>query len=147
MRNCIAVAAIFATVVVGSVPAMDANAASAVRFSKIQYDSPGNDTGSNKSLNSEWALVTNHGAKAKELTGWTSRDPQGHIFKFPTFKLKPGKSVRLHTGKGTNTGTDLYWKQDSYVWNNEGDKAILKNKSKTVVDTCKWGTGDGTTAC
>ena len=83
---------------------VDANAASAVSFSKVQYDSPGNDIGSNKSLNNEWVVVTNHGSNPKELTGWTIRDPQGHIFKFATsFKLKPGQSVKVHTGKGTDT--------------------------------------------
>ena len=84
----------------------------------------------------------------RDLTGWTIRDPQGHIFKFPmSFKLEPGKTVKVHTGKGTDTNKDLYWKQDGYVWNNEGDKAILKNKSKTVVDTCKWGSGGSSTTC
>jgi hypothetical protein len=29
---------------------------------------------------------------------------------------------------GTDSKTDLYWRQEGYVWNNEGDKAILKNK-------------------
>ena len=119
----------------------------AVRFSKVQYDSPGHDTGNNKSLNDEWVVVINHGHRAKQLSGWSIRDRQGHVFKFPTFKLRPGKSVKLHTGRGTNSNKDLYWKQTGYVWNNTGDKAILKNKSKTVVDTCKWGDGDGRTAC
>ena len=125
----------------------DPRAISAVRFSKVQYDSPGNETGNNKSLNHEWVVVMNHGNKAKYLTGWTIRDRQGHVFKFPTFKLKPGKRVKLHTGKGTNSNKDLYWKQNSYVWRNTGDKAILKNKSKTLVDSCKWGDGGGSSAC
>ena len=55
--------------------------------------------------------------------------------------------VTLHTGHGKNTATDLYWGQSTYVWNNTGDKAILKNKAKTTVDTCKWGDGSGSIAC
>ena len=126
---------------------LPAEAAPLVRFSRVQYDSPGDDTGSNSSLNAEWARVTNYGAKARTLTGWTIRDPQGHVYKFPTFKLRAGKSVRLHTGSGTNTATDLYWKQAFYVWNNTGDKAILKNKAGTRIDVCKWGDGSGVTNC
>jgi hypothetical protein len=33
------------------------------------------------------------------------------------------------------------------VWNNTGDTARLQNKAGTFLDTCKWGDGDGNTAC
>ena len=118
-----------------------AEAASTLRFSKVQYDSPGDDTGSNTSVNAEWARITNYGTKSRVLTGWKIKDDLGHTYKFPTFTLKPGKSVRVHTGTGKNTATDLYWGEDYYVWNNTGDKAILKNKAGTTIDTCKWGDG------
>jgi hypothetical protein len=61
--------------------------------------------------------------------------------------LKSGASLRVHTGKGTNTATDKYWKLTGYVWNNTGDKATLKNRAGTIIDTCRWGDGSGTTAC
>jgi hypothetical protein len=35
-----------------------------------------------------------------------------------SFKLEPGETVKVHTGKRTDTNKDLYWKQDGYVWNN-----------------------------
>jgi hypothetical protein len=124
-----------------------ADAASPVRMSRVQYDSPGADSGSNASLNAEWVRVTNHSARKRSLTGWTLRDPQSHVYRFPTFTLRPGASVRVHTGSGSNTRTDLYWRSDYYVWNNSGDKAILKTKSGTTVDTCKWGDGSGVTGC
>ena len=76
MRVSIAVAAVIAAAVAVPLTSVEANAASSVRFSQVQYDSPGNDTGNNKSLNSEWAVITNHGNKARELTGWTIRDPR-----------------------------------------------------------------------
>jgi len=41
----------------------------------------------------------------------------------------------------------LYWCQDGYVWNNEGDKAILQNATKKQVDVCKWRSGSGSAAC
>jgi hypothetical protein len=124
-----------------------AHHASAVRFSRIQYDSPGSDTGSNASLNAEWARITNHSSRTKTLTGWTVRDRKGHVYKYPTFKLKSGKRVTLHTGRGKNTATDLYWGKTHYVWKNTGDTAILKNKARTTVDTCTWGDGSGSIAC
>lgn len=124
-----------------------AEAASPVRFAGVQYDSPGADTGSNTSLNAEWVRITNHASTAKVMTGWKLRDRTGYLFTFPTFTLGAGKSVKIHTGKGTNSRTDLYWRQSSYIWNNTGDKAILKNKAGVIVDTCSWGDGAGYVGC
>lgn len=146
MRYRVAAVAVVSTLIM-PIAAVEASAASPVRFTWVQYDSPGNDTGTNKSLNAEWVRVKNFGSKARTLTGWTVRDLEGYVFRFPTFKLGAGKTVRIHTGKGANSKTDLYWGKTWYVWNNTGDKAILKNKTGSVVDTCKWGDGDGDTAC
>jgi len=115
-----------------------------IRFSRIVYNSPGADTGSNSSLNAEWARITNFTAKARKLTGWTVRDISGHIFHFPTYTLRAGASVKIHTGRGANTRTDLYWRQDNYVWNNDGDTAILKNAAGVRIDLCKWGSSSAT---
>jgi hypothetical protein len=114
-----------------------------IKIREIYFDSPGTDDGSNKSLNAEWVEIKNTGTVAKALTGWTLRDASGHVFKFPTFKLKPGKSVKVHTGKGSNSSTDLYWRSSSYIWNNDGDTATLKKKkSGTVASKCSY-TGSG----
>ena len=126
---------------------VSAAAVSSTRFSFAQYDSPGDDTGSNASLNAEWVKVSNHSSQAKTLTGWTIRDTANHVYRFGAFKLGAGKSVRLHTGKGSNTRTDRYWGESWYVWNNTGDKAILRNSNGVTVDTCSWPDGDGNTAC
>ena len=115
-----------------------AEAASAVRISAVQYDSPGSDTGSNKSLNAEWVRITNNSSTRKKLTGWTLRDTSRHVYRFGTFSLGPGKSVRIHTGKGRNTATDRYQGRSWYVWNNDGDKAILKNSHGTTESVRSW---------
>jgi hypothetical protein len=129
------------------VSASPGEAVSPTRFSGVQYNSPGSDTGSNRSLNAEWVVITNHSSRAQVMTGWKLRDRTGYIFTFPTFSLGAGRSVKIHTGSGANSRTDLYWRQGYYVWNNTGDKAILKNRSGVVVDTCSWGDGSGYTGC
>lgn len=131
---------------IGAFDAADA-AGSAVRFAAVQYDSPGSDSGSNSSLNAEWAKITNYSSQTKSLSGWTVRDPAGHVYRFGSFSLRPGTSVRLHTGSGSNSRTDVYWRSGAYVWNNTGDKAILRNGSGTLVDSCSWSDGDGNTSC
>ena len=114
----------------------------------MQYDPSGSDTGSNTSLNREWVKLVNHVRSAKNLTGWTVRDRDGHVYKFGNFHLAPGQAVRVHTGRGTDTGTDVYWDADSYVWNNSGDKVILRSWSGAKVDTCSWSSvGDGKVSC
>lgn len=115
-----------------------ADAASAVRVSGVQYDSPGSDTGSNTSLNAEWVRITNYSSTRKTLTGWTLRDTSSHVYKFGTFSLGAGKSVRIHTGRGSNTSTDRYQGRGWYVWNNTHDKAILKNGAGTTLSVRSW---------
>ncbi|MGN6688758.1 MAG: cell wall-binding repeat-containing protein [Actinomycetales bacterium] len=117
-----------------------------VRISKVQYDSPGADDGSNTSLNAEYVVVSNTGSGTATLTGWTLHDAQSHVYDFPTFTLPAGTSVTVHTGAGTDTSANLYWGSGSYIWNNTGDTATLSNASGTVVDTCTW-TSTGSTSC
>ena len=118
-----------------------------IRIDRVQYDSPGDDHGSSPSLNDEWVVRKNFGNRAKQLRGWTVRDTTGHVYRFGTFKLRTGRSVKIHTGSGANSRTDRYWRQDFYVWNNDGDKATLRNNSGTRMDTCNGGDGDGNTGC
>jgi hypothetical protein len=47
-----------------------------IRITKIYFDSPGDDTGSNTSLNAEYVVIKNTGTTRKALTGWTLRDAQ-----------------------------------------------------------------------
>ncbi|MGH8528101.1 MAG: lamin tail domain-containing protein, partial [Gammaproteobacteria bacterium] len=123
--------------------AMPAQAEPAVRFAKIQYNSPGSDTGSNSSLNAEWVRITNHSSTNRVLSDWSIKDRAGYVFNFPTFTLKAGASVRVHTGSGTDSQTDLYWDRNWYVWNNAGDTAFLRKSGPTRVDRCEWGSGSG----
>jgi hypothetical protein len=49
----------------------------------------------------------------------------------------------LHTGNGSNTAAHRYWRSGSHIWNNEGDRATLKNAGGTVKDRCSYsGAGD-----
>jgi hypothetical protein len=86
-------------------------------------------------------------AYTRTLTGWTVFDLQHHGYRFPKFRLRSGHSVRIHTGSGFNTSTDLYWHAGAYIWDNTGDRATLRNANGTVIDRCSWGNGPGSTAC
>jgi hypothetical protein len=125
-----------ASLAVASAPAQ---AAGAIQFRRIQYDSPGTDTGSNTSLNAEYFQLKNVTTRTFNLYGWTVRDAAGNTYRFgSTFYLRPGYTVTVRTGKGTNTSTTRYWGRSWYVWNNTGDKAYLRTPSGLLVDYCAW---------
>jgi hypothetical protein len=130
-----------------AVVASPAQAAPLIRFERIQYDSPGSDTGSNTSLNTEYVMIWNRGTTSRSLTGWTVRDRQAHIYTFGAFTLAPGKYVVVRTGSGTNSAINRYQNRSWYVWNNDGDAATLRNASNVTIDSCSWGRGPGYIYC
>jgi glucan-binding YG repeat protein len=61
-----------------------------------------------------------------DLTGFRLRNNQRKEFKFPNgFQLHAGRSVRIYTGQGINTATELYWGLSHGIWNDMGDCAHL----------------------
>jgi P pilus assembly chaperone PapD len=135
MLAAVALAAVTSLAVV----AAPANAAGAIQFTRLQYDSPGKDTGSNTSLNTEYVQLKNVTTRTYNLYGWTVRDAAGYVYRFSSnYYLRPGYTVTIRTGKGTNTTTTRYWGRSWYVWNNTGDKAYLRTPSGTLVDYCTW---------
>ncbi|MDX6309670.1 MAG: hypothetical protein QOI06_2716 [Nocardioidaceae bacterium] len=122
---------------------------SPLRFTFIQYNSPGDDLPvTNKKLNEEFVTIYNPTSIARPLSGFRVHDTAGHVYRgFGSLKLGPGHSVRVHTGSGRNTSTNRYWGQSYYVWNNTGDTAFLVANTGATVDTCHWGDGPGSIHC
>lgn len=90
-----------------------------------QFDTPGND---HYALNEEYVCFEHVGGDPVNMTGWHVKDAQDHTYTFPPFTLALGAHVRLHTGQGTDTSTDLYWGLDRAVWQNfwyGGDSVFL----------------------
>ena len=89
----------------------------------IHYESP------------EWVRIANKGNTAIDMGSWSLNDVAGHIYIFPTgFILGPHESVRIHTEKGSDTETDLYMNKGRPVWNNDGDKATLRDEKGIIID-------------
>jgi len=106
-----------------------------VVISYVHYDAEGND---NENLNDEYVVIRNEGNVDVDLIGWKLKDEANHVFTFPSFTLKPGATVTVHTGSGTNTQTDLYWGKDRAVWNNDHDTAYLYDSSMNLIDQESW---------
>ncbi|WP_406415225.1 lamin tail domain-containing protein [Streptomyces sp. NBC_00873] len=110
-----------------------------VVLGNVQYDSPGRDDWSNRSLNREWVEVTNTGRRAVDLDGWTLSDRDGNRYRFDDLRLPGYATVRVHTGRGYDTRRDVYQGSRDYIWSNYADKATLRDDHGRTVDTHSWG--------
>lgn len=113
---------------------------SRVAIGTVQYNSPGWDTRSNRSLNSEWVQVRNTGRRAVDLQGWTLTSRSGVRYRFHHLWLRGHASVIVHTGYGRDTRHDVYQDRPAHVWNNHHDTATLRDRRGHWVDTVTWNT-------
>ena len=113
-----------------------AAAAVCVRFADTNFDAAGDDNQS-ANLNGEWVRIKNVCATRKAIGGWAIHDYNKiHTYRFPAgLYIGPGKTITLHSGRGTNTSAKRYWGR-SYgaVWNNSAPEfAYLKNGAGTLI--------------
>lgn len=112
---------------------------SVVALGAIQYDSPGRDNRSARSLNAEWVTVTNTGRTPVNLRNWTLANADHHRYAFRSLRLGAHKSVKVHTGVGRDTSRDLYQDRTSHMWGNGSDTATLRDSRGRTVDVKAWG--------
>ncbi len=87
-------------------------------------------------LVNESVSILNTGEAGVDLQGCTLSDEESiHVYTFPSFVLGAGETVTVHSGGGTDTGTDLYWGPGSSVWNDDRDTATLKSPDGTVLSS------------
>lgn len=116
---------------------------SQVQISRVQYDSPGWDNGSNDSLNREWVDITNTGRQGVNLDDWTLSGRDGRTYTFDHLRLGGRSTVRVHTGIGRDTGRDVFQDRRRYAWDNYADTASLRNDRNRLVDAVSWGGRNG----
>ena len=110
-----------------------------VRISAVQYDAPGREDRSRNSLNREWVELTNTKRHAVNLDGWTLENENGRTYTFRHYRLEGRATVRIHTGEGRDTRTDLFQDRHHEVWDNYSDTATLRNDRGRFVDDESWG--------
>jgi hypothetical protein len=105
-----------------------------VELGRVRSDPPGDES---EHPNDEWIEILNPGSAAVTLAGWGLRDESAtHRFEFPRrFTLAGGAAVKVRTGCGPDSATDLHWcVSGSAVWNNDGDTAFLVDPRGNVAD-------------
>jgi hypothetical protein len=79
----------------------------------------------------EFVTIKNTGTVAVNLKGWTVITKAHKVLTLPSYALKPGTSVKVHTGKGRPNATNLYLnKPNSFAAH---DKLVLKDLAKVSV--------------
>jgi len=82
----------------------------------------------------EYVCLTNADTAPADLGAWVLRNVLGRSFNFPPgFKLATGQTVKVHTGAGADTATDLHWGyRVNPAWET-GDKLTLHNQEDVEV--------------
>jgi endonuclease YncB( thermonuclease family) len=91
----------------------------------VNWDADGDDA---LNLDGEWVELRNRGPRPLPLGGWWLRDaghrvsrtlPKRSGYAFPSgVVIPPGGAVRLHTGCGADTATDLHWCERTALFQN-----------------------------
>jgi micrococcal nuclease len=77
-------------------------------------------------LATERIKITRAGLGELSLAGWQIEDGTGHTYIFPRLSLYEGGGVTLHTTKGLDTATNLYWGLAQPAWQT-GEVLILRD--------------------
>ncbi|MEU6217894.1 lamin tail domain-containing protein [Streptomyces sp. NPDC047022] len=112
-----------------------------VEISHVQHETLIRAPRTNRALNGEWVEIANSTRRAVNLSGWTLRDEAGHTYRFHHYLLGGRAAVRVHTGVGHDSRTDLYQDLRFPVWAGRSDSATLRNELGRVIDSVSWGRG------
>jgi hypothetical protein len=82
----------------------------------------------------EYVCLRNEDSGAVDMGSWVLRNVLGRSFNFPPgFTLAPGQTVRVHTGAGADSATDLHWAYSVNPAWETADKLTLHNKDNLEV--------------
>lgn len=90
----------------------------------------------------EYIVLQNQGTAPQDMSDWYLESAVGpQTFNFPIgFVLPAGATVRIesYTGARNDPPQTLLWSTDA-IWNNAGDKAILRNAAGAIVSSKCYG--------
>lgn len=101
-----------------------------ISISNFHYNAKGKD---NENLNDEYVVLKNTCDFTLDMKGWVVKDRTSNAYVFPSFELGHQEEVTLHSGSGTNTGSDFFWKRKYSVWSNNGDTLYLRDGEGNLV--------------
>ena len=98
----------------------------------IQSDPAGPDA---ENLNGEFVIFENLSNSTADLSGFGLRDgSSANRYSFPDgTRVEGSATFVVYVGCGADSAVEYYWCHDGPVWNNDGDEAILTNRSGNIV--------------
>lgn len=108
------------------------SASDTIALADVAPNPPGPDE---EALLDEWVAFTNTGTAPLDVGGWVLRDAStANRYTFPAgTTVAPGATVRIRTGCGADSPTDLHWCAEGPVWNNGGDEILLLDAAGDTV--------------
>ena len=114
---------------------------SPIVFSRIVFHPPARSE-------HESIALRNVGADRVQLRGWTIGDGDGNLFRFRRFSLRKGQSVSVETGTGIATATRRVRPSVKQVWDDRGERAVLRTPNGALADSCRYrATRSGAARC
>jgi hypothetical protein len=86
----------------------------------------------------ESVALRNVGADRVQLRGWTIGDGDGNRFRFGALTLTRGQSVSVVAGTGVATATRRFWRRGDQVWDDRGERAVLRTPNGALADSCRY---------
>ena len=113
---------------------------------KITRIEPKGDGGEGKAALAEFVRIANISDQIVDVSGYSIADRDGHRYRFPPARLRPGHVLTLVTGEGKDRRDEavpitLYWNRGSGVWNDRGDTAYLRDPMGELVDRFEYKVG------
>jgi micrococcal nuclease len=97
----------------------------------VEYNAPGDD-----SLNLNEEYISFKVVVSGALLGYSVEDETGNRYEFPDRVFNKGDVVKLHSGEGHDTQTDLYWgASGAAIWNNDGDTVKVLDPQDQIVES------------
>lgn len=84
-------------------------------------------SGLGDNVEDEYVTFRNTSDEALSLSGWIVETEDEQRFVFPDrFTLDSGQNVTVHSGRGSDTETDVYWGTTGEVWDDDGDTITVR---------------------
>lgn len=98
----------------------------------MQCDAPGDPDDAAKA-NDEWVDIRNAGEATASMMGWVVTDGASRYLFEAGFRLGAGGTVRLHTGSGRDSVTELYWGRTDHVWDPGETAQIIESEDQPLT--------------
>ena len=69
------------------------------------------------------------------LRGYSVRDTSTHFYTFPDRVFQAGDTLRLYTGPGSDSQTELFWGRNQAVWNDDFDTVTVLDPENQLIAT------------